>query len=348
MWFVGLDVHSPTTVISIRSSRGIIVRRTVVATTAAALRRALNCICGRVKIACESGPLAPWVKRTLQTQLREVIVCDRRRTRIGARGASKSDRFDADRLSECLRMGSVHGFYVPQGVHLELRRYLLHYVRMVGERRRIKQRLKALFLESAAPFPDNLKGPKRLPIRSLPAGAAREVARAYLRQLEVANELVLTSRTSLVAAAAVDPAFELLQTVPQIGQIRAATLLGIIGTAGRFPARRKFWAYGGLGVVQRISSEHRFENGRAVREARTRGVRLSKAGQPLLKKVLCDIALHASVGRGELRALFDQHLAKGKRPSVARLALARKIASLILAIWRTGEPYNPSLILQQK
>jgi transposase len=140
----------------------------------------------------------------------------------------------------------------------------------------------------------------------------------------------------------------LLQTIPQIGQIRAAMLLGIVGTPARFRARRKFWAYGGLGVVQRVSSEHRVENGQVVRESRTRGVRLSKSGQPLLKKVLSDIALHASIGRGELRTLFDRHVARGKRPAIARLTLARKIASVIIAVWRTGKPYDALIIKRRK
>ena len=301
-----------------------------------------------MKVACEAGPLAPWVKRTLDTQLREVIVCDRRRTRFGARGGSKSDHFDADRLSECLRTGSVHAVYVPQGAHFELRQYLLHYVRMVGERRRVKQRLNALFLESAVRVPRPERAAGRLPIRRLPTGAARQVARAYVRQLEVVDELVAISKKLLLDAASCDPTFALLQTVPQVGQIRAATLLGVVGTVGRFRGRRTFWAYGGLGVVQRVSSEHRVENGRVVRDSRARGIRRSTAGQPLLKKVLSDIALYASVGRGEFRTLFEHHVARGKRASVARLALARKIASVIVAIWRSGKPYDPSLIFTER
>jgi transposase len=215
---------------------------------------------------------------------------------------------------------------------------------MVDERRRIIQRLRALFLESALRARTRNTPPRRLPTRSLPQGATRNIARAYLYQLDVANELVASARALLLEAAALDPAFKLLQTIPYIGRIRSATLLGIVGHPARFSARRKFWAYGGLGVIQKVSSEHRIENGEVVREARPRGVRRSNNGQPLLKKVLCDVALHASAGRGEFRTIFEKHLARGKRTSIARLALARKIASLIIAIWRSSKPYDPSLL----
>ena len=337
-------MHCETTVVSIRSSQGVVVVRAVVPTTASALRRILGPARRRVKIACEAGPLAPWLKSVLQTQFREVIVCDRRRTRLGARGSSKSDRFDADRLSDHLRTGTLHPVYVPEGEGRELRRYLSHYVRMVKEGRRVKQRIKALFLESGVRLERLRSAPYRLPFRRLPRGSAREIARVYKRQLEAATELLAEARTLLLQAAARDRAFVLLQTIPYIGEIRSATLLGVVGNVNRFLARRKFWSYAGLGVVQRTSAEHRIENGQVVRNSRAHGIRRSRNGQPLLKKIMSDIAVHASAGRGELREIYEAHLARGKRPAVARLALARKIAAVIIGVWRTGKPYDPSFL----
>src|SRR5436190_22829011 len=113
VWFVGLDVHAETTVVSVRSSRGIVVKRTVVPTTVAALRRVLSRVRGRVRVVCEVGPLAGWVAKNLQTELREVVVCDRRRTRLLVRSNSKTDRIDADGLSESLRVGAIHPVFVP-------------------------------------------------------------------------------------------------------------------------------------------------------------------------------------------------------------------------------------------
>jgi len=124
-----------------------------VPTTAKALRRALASIRGKARIACEVGQMAGWVKKTLQTDLREVVICDRRRTRLVLSGASKTDRIDADRLSECLRLGSVHPVHLPEGRQLELRRLGWHHLRMLNERRRAVQRLRALFLESGVRFP---------------------------------------------------------------------------------------------------------------------------------------------------------------------------------------------------
>jgi len=215
---------------------------------------------------------------------------------------------------------------------------------MQRERSRIIQRLRSLFFECGIRVKTPRSNPERVPISRLTTPGAKYVARAYLRQLEVATRLVIEARASLLMLAQRSPMFALLQTVPYVGEIRASELLAIAESAERFRSVRSFWAYGGLGVIQKLSAEHRVENGRAVREERKRGMKL-RVGQPLLKRVLRDIALHASVGRGYFRAVFEAHLARGKTPAVARIALARKIAAVILAIWRSGVPYTEALLI---
>src|ERR1044071_3845521 len=105
MWYVGLDVHQDTVAISIRNARGIVVKRRVVATVRAAVKRAFADLHGKVRVACESGPLAAWVRETIETRFREVIVCDRRRTRLSTSGA-KTDRIDADNISQLFWRGA--------------------------------------------------------------------------------------------------------------------------------------------------------------------------------------------------------------------------------------------------
>jgi transposase len=291
-----MDVHLDTTAVSVRNGRGAITKRIVVPTSRTALRQSLCGMRGRVRIICESGPLAMWVRDTLETRLREVVVCDRRRTRLTTSGA-KTDRIDADRLSDLIRRDQVFAVHVPHGDAALLRRYAFHYARMLQERSRVIQRLRSLFFEHAVRVRTHRSTPERVPLIRLTAPGAKYVARAYQRQLENASTLVAEARAELLHLAAQSPAFELLQTVPYVGEVRASELLAIVGDPSRFRSLRAFWSYGGLGVVQKLSSEHKVENGKAVREERTRGIRL-RVGQPLLKRVLRDIALHASIGRG--------------------------------------------------
>ena len=336
MWYVGLDVHLDATAVSIRNHRGVVTKRVVVPTNRAALRGAVRGIRGRTRVVCESGPLAAWIRDTFESRFRQVIVCDRRRTRLSTSGA-KTDRIDADKLSELCRRDDFHVVHMPSGDAAVLRRFALHYSRMLMERARVIQRLRSLFFERGIRVASPRSAPQRVPLGRLPY-AARFVARAYLRQLATLTELVCEARSTLLELAATRPGFALLQTIPYIGEIRAAQIVAIAGAPTRFRSVRAFWAYGGLGVVQRLSAEHRVENGRAVREERARGIKL-RVGQPLLKQVIRDVALHASLGHGAFQAVFEHHVARGKTAAVARVALARKIAAIILAVWRSGMPY---------
>jgi len=291
--------------------------------------------------------MACWIAEVMGTRHREVIVCDRRRTRL-ATSDTKNDRFDAEMLAELLRSGKQHPVYVPAAAHAGVRRLAYHHERMVKERTRIAQRLRSLFLEHGIRVSMPRSVPGRLPVRQLRDHASQSVARAYLTQLETATKLAMEARAMLIAAASEFPPFGLLQTIPYIGEIRSAQLIGIIGDPARFGSLRRFWAYGGLGVVQRSSSDHRTDSGRVVRSQRARGIRLQRSGNRLLKKILRDAALYASVGRGEFRRLFNRHVARGKSPAIARLALARTIAAVVLAVWRSRLSYDVSLLRKRR
>jgi len=121
--------------------------------------------------------------------------------------------------------------------------------------------------------------------------------------------------------------------------------LAAVGDPNRFASVRQFWAYAGLGVERRVSSEHRVENGRAKRSVRvTISCRLNRNYHPRVKKVMKDVALGASLGKGELREIYDAHVARGKRASIARVALARRVASILFAMWRSGRHYDASMV----
>src|SRR5437763_8368034 len=197
MWFVGLDVHRESTVASIRNAGGIVIRREVVETARTPLRRIFRDLRGRVKVTCEVGPLAPWVKRTLSTRLREVIVSDMRHNRFLLHG-SKTDHIDADKLSELLRINAIRAIHVPGPEEALLRRLAAHYHRMVKDRTRVAQRMKALFLEMGIPIPRGWRAAARISLRGFRDSSVKQVARAYSRQLQIATELVSAARDGLL------------------------------------------------------------------------------------------------------------------------------------------------------
>ncbi|PYU21142.1 MAG: hypothetical protein DMG30_18515 [Acidobacteria bacterium] len=53
-----------------------------------------------------------------------------------------------------------------------------------------------------------------------------------------------------------------------------------------------------------------------------------------LKDLFKSAAIQASIRKGPFREFYEALLAKGIRPEMARLTLARKVAAITLTVWR--------------
>lgn len=344
MWYAGLDVHEATTSVSIRNGEGVVVRRDVVPTTRVDLRRFFASYRCRMLVAVEASALAPLVVAALTTRRREVIVCDGRRNRLLAHG-SKTDRVDADKLSELLRLDALRPVFVGGESTQRLRRLSHHYLRLVADRTRVIQRIRAFLAVLGLSLTRSTFSRRAVPLRSVRDRSSKAMIRALLVQVEAFTPLIADARAMFLAEARSCPVFALLQTVPHVGPIRAAEFIAIVGEPCRFRSVRSFWAYAGLAVERRRSSEHRLEHGRVVRDAAIGGGRrLNRNCQPRLKKILKDVALGLSLGKGVLREIYDQHVQRGKRPAIARVVLARRIAGILLAMWKAHASFDPSRI----
>jgi hypothetical protein len=74
----------------------------------------------------------------------------------------------------------------------------------------------------------------------------------------------------------------------------------------------------------------------------TRG--LNRNRNPLLKKVFKGAAMTVitKLPNHPLHADYERQLAAGIKPNLARLTLARRIASMALAMWKHKEDYDPA------
>ncbi len=67
-----------------------------------------------------------------------------------------------------------------------------------------------------------------------------------------------------------------------------------------------------------------------------------------LKKVFKEAAASAVCSPGPLHDCYERLLARGMRAELARLTIARKIASIVLAVWKKGVPFDPTILNAQK
>ena len=67
-----------------------------------------------------------------------------------------------------------------------------------------------------------------------------------------------------------------------------------------------------------------------------------------LKDIFKGAAMRASTAAGPLRDFYDNLLAKGRKPTMARLTLARKIAAITLIVWKKEVRFDANYLKSQQ
>lgn len=120
-----------------------------------------------------------------------------------------------------------------------------------------------------------------------------------------------------------------ITTIPGIGSVTGATILGEIGDVSRFSTPAKLVAYSGIDASVKQSGESASSNNR-----------MSKRGSPYLRKALFQAALVASNCDPVFSAFYQKKRAEGKHHLTAVGAVARKLCYTIFAVLKNNCPYQ--------
>jgi transposase len=345
--YLAFDVHQSTSVASLRDESGQILFRGTVATEAKAIVTLVKGCGPRVHVAFEEGTQAQWLHDLLLDYAERVIVCNVRGRR---ETENKSDRIDADDLSERLRLGALKPvFHGVPGV-LSLRELVRTYVDLVKDTTRVMLRIKAIFRARAIRTPGVAvyRPATRKQWLSKLDGGAKTRAASLLAQLDLLLELRTKAKATMIASARRQPGWKILRTIPFLGPVRVALILAIMRTPHRFRTKRNLWPYAGLAVITRSTADQEFD-GRTFRRRRkpplTRG--LNRNHNPLLKSVFKGAATAATARPGPLRDFYEASLRRGVKEELARITLARKIATITLRLWKKGEFWDAAKLTMQ-
>ena len=345
--YLAMDVHQATTVASVRNQSGTVVMRATIATEARAILQLVKSAGPRVQVAFEEGAQAQWLHDLLVPHAERVVVCNKRGEE---RGGNKADQLDADDLSDRLRCGRVKPVFHGSSETHTLRELVRSYNNLVEDATRVMQRIKAMFRGRAIATKGIAvyRPAERDEWLSKLDRGARLRAATLLRHLDLLLELRPAAKAAMLAEAQRQSGWKILRSIPYLGPIRVAEILATMRTPHRFRTKRNLWPYAGLAVVTRTSAEHEMADGRPRRRRRapmTRG--LNRNHNPILKKVFKAAANDATTRPGPLRDYFEASLARGVREELAKVTLARKIASITLRLWKKGELWDPKKLTMQ-
>lgn len=347
MKYVGFDVHKATTVVAVLDGAGRVVMRVEIPTTEHGILGFLETLRGTIEVAFEEGTQAQWLHDLIQPLVSSVTVF---RGLPRAPKRSKSDRIDALEIARRLRLDELKPIYHRYPTNLrDLRHLVRAYETSVSDSVRTMLRLQALFRGIGRPVNTRrLYNPAQRErwCAELTSTGQRTRAGFLYDTLATLRDVRRRSKSELLRLATRHRGYKVLLTHPLIGPIRAAELSALIGSPFRFRTNRQFWTYGGFGIRTWSSGEYDLSSGRVVRTRAplTRG--LSRDFNRDLKRVLKSLATDLSCRKGPYGDWYRRRLAKGMRPEMAKLALARKVASVILIILKKGEPFNPDRLIR--
>ena len=341
--YIGMDVHKQSISIAVRNAVGKVVMECVIETKASMIVQFIDGLRGEVQVTFEEGTSAAWLYDLLKPHVSKLVVCDPRKNK-SMREGNQSDKIDARRLAELLRLDHLTPVYHGEHGLRTLKELVRSYLTVTKDLARVMSRVKAIYRSWAIPCSGKQVYASRHRaewLGKISEPGVRRRAELYYWQLDALRSLRREVRRDLLAESKKHKAWKLLCQIPSIGPIRAAVLLGILQTPHRFRTKRQLWNYGGLAIEMHSSADHRSIDGHLQRSRKNVLVRgLNRNCNHDLKNLFKGAAVMASSKPGPFQEFFAALLATGLRPEMARLTLARKIATIVLMVWKKGVRFD--------
>jgi transposase len=346
--YIGMDVHKESISIAVRNDAGKIVMECVIETKANVILDFIHGLRGELQITFEEGTWATWLYDLLKPQVAKLVVCDPRKN---SRQGNKNDRIDARELSDRLYMNKLSSVYHGGACVRTLRELARSYLTISKDLARVMSRVKAIYRSWGIPCAGKqVYAPRHRAewlAKIIEVGVLRR-AEFYYQQLDALRPLRQQVRRELLAESKKHPATKLLRQIPAIGPIRAALLIALIQTPQRFRSKRPLWKYSGFGIETHSSADYRKVQGELQRSRKQVSVRgLNRDCNHDLKNLFKSAATLASVKPGPFQEFYAALVTKGMRPEMARLTLARKIATIVLIVWKRGVSFDAKYLKPQ-
>lgn len=248
---------------------------------------------------------------------------------VGARGI-KTDRRDAQVLSEVSCRIDLPSVHVPSQRSREWKAMCGMRQALVDSRTKMvntvrgwmRGRLTRVALGTVSTFPRRV----REETEDLPMYVDRQ-----LQAIEQLTMAIKTIDKDFATIADADPVCTRLMTAPGVGPLVSIRFVSTVDDLARFPTAHALESYLGLTPGEDSSSEKKRITG------------ITKAGNTRTRWILVQAAWTILRTRpGDPMAQWASKIAvkKGKRTAV--IALARKLAGILFAMWRDASEYNPT------
>ena len=338
MRIVALDLGAKKISYCERSNGKVVKRETVSALSS--LKRLLGPQQPEAKVAIEACREAWHVYDVLKLWANDVVLVDTTRSKqmgIGQHGR-KTDRIDADKLAQALEEGRIPQAHVLSPARRELRRVLAVRRTLIETRASIVTTVRGLAVEQGQRIPscDTEKFANKVRARKLTPELVQRIE-PLVSVIEITDQLLAKVEEELAVLCEDEAIIQLLTTAPGVGTVVAAAFVSVVDDAKRFHKAHELESYIGL----------------VPNETTTGGKRrigaISKQGNSYLRALLVQSSWTILRSRDTKDPLhiWGAQVAKRGGKRVAVVALARRLAGVLWAMWRDGTVYDAAHLAKQ-
>ncbi|MGA2193980.1 MAG: IS110 family transposase [Bryobacteraceae bacterium] len=282
--------------------------------------------------AMEATLFSGWVYDSLKPYAVQLDMAHPAMMRAISAGKKKNDKIDARTIADMVRCDWLPVCYVAPPEMRELRRLLRYRSLVVREAVRMKNKIAGLLMEVGAPYnKEKLHGRQYFAELLQNLEEVPESVKDLLRLTRGAMDTFQATQKQLVKRLLADRELaqhvERLASIPGVGEITALTWALEIADPRRFSSSAEVMSYCGLTAALKSS---------AGKEQRGP---ISKQRNAWLQTALIEAAKLAPHWNPQLATVHERELKRGHR-NRATLAVARKLAAYLLAVDKSGKPFQ--------
>jgi transposase len=329
MRIIGCDLHAAQqTIAMLDRDTGEIVERTL-AHEGTAVREFYAGLPRPVVVGIEATGSMGWFLRLMEELGITCQVGDPAKIRTVETRRQKHDRRDASLLLNLLSDGRFPAIWMPSSALCDLRALLRHRDQWVRLRTRVKNALQGLALAHGIRRGAGLWSERgQATLAALPLLPHAGYRRSALQALHDHLTTAIDELDEAVGAQARErPQARRLMTHPGVGPVTALATEVYLGDPARFVDAKAVASYVGM-IPSEYSSGDRQRLGR-----------LSKQGNPMLRFLWCEAAIHA-IRRDAVLGRFYRRKLQQKGLGKARVAVARKLGIRLWILLRDQIDYE--------
>lgn len=333
--YIGVDYHRKFSYMAVMDGKGTIIREGVVNNSKEAVASFLTqAQCdGNSAAVLEASRNWPVMYDWLEELVHEVHLAHPLKVKAIAEAKIKTDKIDARVLAHLLRSDLLPEAYVASPEARQVRNVLRQRMFFVRLRTMVKNRVSGLLdrypeLSEQRPCKDifSQRGQnwlKQIQVKEVD----RRVLDEDLELYEALEERIAKSESLVGELAQGDPKVKILKTIPGIGQFFSVLIAYEVDDIRRFANEKKFFSYIGI-IPSTFSSGGKTFHGR-----------LTKQGNKYLRWAIVEAIWPAIENDSDLRAYYEKVKVK-KGPNPAKIATARRLATIIYRVLYQNRPYK--------